>query len=51
MYIIFYEIKKVPIEENHQPVVSHKQTLSHSVVSSTPRLNRIKIHNISGDRH
>ena len=38
-------------EENHQPVASHKQTLSHSVVSSTPRQNRIQIHNVSGDRH
>jgi hypothetical protein len=24
-------------EENHQPVASHWQTLSHNVVSSTPR--------------
>jgi len=24
-------------EENHRPVASHWQTLSHSVVSSTPR--------------
>ena len=23
--------------ENHQPVASHRQTLSHNVVSSTPR--------------
>ena len=27
------------------------QTLSHNVVSSTPRLNRIWTHNVSGDRH
>jgi hypothetical protein len=27
------------------------QTLSHNVVSSTPRLSGIRIHNISGDRH
>jgi len=26
--------------ENHQPVVSHWQTLSHNVVSSTPRNER-----------
>ena len=26
--------------ENHRPVVSHRQTLSHSVVSSTPRHER-----------
>ena len=35
----------VETEENHQPVASHKQTLSHSVVSRIPRLNRIQIHN------
>jgi hypothetical protein len=28
-----------------------RQTLSHIVVSSTPRLSRIRAHNISGDRH
>jgi hypothetical protein len=26
--------------ENHRPVVSHLQTLSHNVVSSTPRHDR-----------
>jgi hypothetical protein len=36
--------------ENHRPVASHRQTLSHNVVSSTPRLSRIQTH-ISGDRH
>jgi hypothetical protein len=36
--------------ENHRPVASHWQTLSHNV-SSTPRLNWIWIYNISGDRH
>jgi len=30
-------------------VVSHRQTWSHSVVSSTPSGNRT--HNVSGDRH
>jgi hypothetical protein len=25
------------VEENHQPVPSHLQTLSHNVVSSTPK--------------
>ena len=34
---------------NHQPVASHWQTLSHNVVLSTPRLNRIRTHNVSGD--
>jgi len=26
-------------------------TLSHNVVSSTPRLSGIRTHNVSGDRH
>ena len=26
----------VALKENHQPAVSHRQTLSHKVVSSTP---------------
>ena len=30
---------------------SHWQTLSHNVVSSTPCLNRIRMHSISGDGH
>jgi len=29
-------------EENHRPVASHSQTLSHNVVSSTPRLSGIQ---------
>ena len=37
--------------ENHRPATSHGQTLSHNVVSSTPRLSGIQIHNFSGDRH
>jgi hypothetical protein len=37
--------------ENHWPVASHWQTLSHTVVSSTPRLSGIRTHNVSGDRH
>jgi hypothetical protein len=36
--------------ENHQPVANDCQTLSHNVVSSTPRLSGIQTH-ISGDRH
>jgi hypothetical protein len=35
--------------ENHQPVASHWQTLSHNVVSTTPHLNWIRIHTVSGD--
>jgi hypothetical protein len=36
-------------EENHRPVASHCQTLSHNVVSSKPRLSGIRTHNVSGD--
>jgi len=28
-----------------------EKTLSHNVVSCTPRLSKIRIHNVSGDRH
>jgi len=37
--------------ENHWPVASHWQTLSHNVVSSTPPHNGVRNHNFSGDRH
>ena len=37
--------------ENHRPAASHCQTLSHNVVSSTPRLNGIRTDNVSGDWH
>ena len=37
--------------ENHWPVASHRQTLSHNVVSSIPRLNGKQTHNVSGDMH
>ena len=37
--------------ENHQPVASLWQSLSHNVVSSTPRLSGIWTHNVNGDRH
>jgi hypothetical protein len=35
--------------ENHQSAASHWQTLSHNVVSSTPRLSGMRTHNYSGD--
>ena len=44
------EETRVP-RENHRPATIHRQTLSHNVVSSTPRLSGIRTHNISGDRH
>ena len=37
--------------KNHKPVASHRQTLSHNTVSSTPHLSGIQTHNVSGDRH
>jgi hypothetical protein len=36
---------------NHRPVISHRQTLSYNVISSTPGLSGIRTHNFSGDRH
>jgi len=38
-------------EEYHWPATSHWQTLSHEVVSSTTRHERIQTHNFSGYRH
>ena len=35
--------------ENHRPVASHWQTLSHNVIHLV--LIEIRTHNISGDRH
>ena len=35
--------------ENHRPVASHLQTLSHNIVHLA--LIEIRAHNISGDRH
>ena len=37
--------------ENHRPVAVHWQALSQNVVSSTPRNERGRTHNFSGDRH
>ena len=37
--------------ENHRPVASEWQTLSHNVVSSTPRMNGIRTQSFSDDRH
>jgi hypothetical protein len=48
--VILVEEAWVP-GENHRSVASHWQTLSHNVVSSTPRLSRVRTLNISGDRH
>jgi hypothetical protein len=37
--------------ENHRLVASHLQTLSHNVVSSSPRMSGIRNHIVSEDRH
>ena len=37
--------------ENHVPVASHWQTLSHNVVSNIPHLSGIRTHNVCGDRY
>ena len=37
--------------ENHWPVASYWQTLSHNVILSTLRLGGIRSHNVNGDRH
>ena len=47
----FYCWRKPEYPVKTKPVVSHWQTLSRNVVSSTPRLRRIRTHNVSGDRH
>ena len=36
---------------NPRPVAGHRQTLSHNVVTSTPRLDGIRSHNVSSDRY
>jgi hypothetical protein len=43
--VLLVEETGVPVE-NHRPVASHWQTVSHNVVS-----NRVRIHNIIGDRY
>jgi hypothetical protein len=54
---IFNNISVILVEEtrvageNHRPVTSHWQMLSHNAVSNTPSLSEIQTHNFSGDRH
>jgi len=48
--VLLVEETQVP-GEKHRPVASHWQIKSHNIVSSTPRLSRIRTHNFSGDRH
>jgi hypothetical protein len=44
--LMFIIIKTGIPGENHRPVASHWQTLSHNVVSSTPVMSRIWTHNL-----
>ena len=37
--------------ESHCPVASHRQILSHNVVSSTSHLSGSRTHNVSDGRH
>ena len=48
--VLLMEKTRVP-GENHGPVANRWQSLSHNVVSSTPRLSGIRTHNVSGDRN
>ena len=48
--VLLVEETRVPTE-NPQPAASHRQTYSHNVVSSTPRLSGIQTRNFSGDRY
>ena len=48
--VLLMEENGVP-EENYRPVASHGHTLSHNVVSSTPRLSVVRTHSFSCDRY
>ena len=37
--------------ENQRPTASHRQTLSHNIVSSTPRLSWVRAHSVGDDGH
>jgi hypothetical protein len=37
--------------ENHRPATSHRQTLSHNVVSNAPRLSGVRHHNVKNRYH
>ena len=46
--LLLVEETEVPAE-NKLPTTSHRQNLSHYVVSSTPRLSGVRTHNVSDD--
>jgi hypothetical protein len=48
--VLLVEVTGVP-RENHQPVTSYWQTLSHIVVSSKPCLDGVRTHNFCADRY
>ena len=45
-HILVYRVPR----ENHGPVTSHCQTLSHNSVTSTPCLSGVQTHNVTGDK-
>jgi uncharacterized membrane protein len=47
----FYWCRKPEYPKKNIDLVQVTDKLYHNVVSSTPRLNGIRIHNVSGDRH
>jgi hypothetical protein len=49
-WVLLVEETGVP-GENHRPVASHWQILSHNVVSCTPHLSGIRTRNVNDDRH
>jgi hypothetical protein len=48
--VLLVEVTRVP-GENHRPAESHSQTLSYTVVSSTPHHEWDSNSQISGDKH
>ena len=47
---LLVEKTRVP-RKNHRPAAGRRQTLSHNVVSSTPCLSVVQIHNVNSDRY
>ena len=47
----FYWWRKPEDPEKTTDMLSHWQTLSHNIVSSTPGLSGIQTHNVSGDKN
>ena len=47
---LLVEETRVP-GENQSTAISHWQTLSYNVASSTPHMSGIRTHNVSCDRH